>query len=165
MKKKIVISTSLSLVLLLYASVTYTGTKAKPSSIGQKLVGTWDVTLRFPICSMACQCPGGVPNIPIPALQTYSNDGTVEEVSGGSLFRSDALGSWEHVRNQEYTARYKFFIFNPTTGARISTEVVRSQIELQDSDSFTATATFDLFAADGSPISTSCPINITATRF
>ncbi len=61
--------------------------------------------------------PGGVPNIPIPALHTYASDGTMEEVSGGTLFRGDALGSWEHLRDQEYAARYKFFIFNPVTGS------------------------------------------------
>ena len=32
----------------------------------------------------------------------------MEEVSGGTLFRGDALGSWEHLRDQEYAARYKF---------------------------------------------------------
>ncbi len=89
----------------------------------------------------------------------------MEEVSGGTLFRGDALGSWEHLRDQEYAARYKFFIFNPVTGARTLTEVVTSQIELQGRDAFAATATFDLFAADGTPIPNGCQINITGTRF
>ena len=91
----------------------------------------------------------------------------MEEVSGGSLFRSDALGSWEHVRDQEYAARYKFYIFN-AAGQRILTEVVTSRIELQGHDAFEATATFDLFAPDGiTPIpgSQDCPITITGTRF
>ena len=60
-----------------------------------------------------------MPNIPIPALHTYASDGTMEEVSGGTLFRGDALGSWEHLRDQEYAARYKFFIFN-LSGRRAS---------------------------------------------
>jgi hypothetical protein len=168
MKRRTIITSGRSLALLLCLSVAYVGaagqTQQSPSA-GQKLVGTWDVTLRFPVCSAACPCPGGVPNIPIPALHTYSNDGTMVEVSGGTLFRSDALGSWEHVRDQEYSARYKFFIFNPTTGARILTEVVTSQIELQGRDALEATATLDLFAPDGSTISTGCQINITGTRF
>jgi hypothetical protein len=164
MKRKILITAGLSLALLLCLSVTYTGATPPPPT-GQKLVGTWNVTLRFPVCDATCQCPGGVANIPIPALHTYSSDGTMEEVSGGTLLRGDALGSWEHLRDQEYAARYKFFIFNPA-GARILTEVVTSQIELQDRDSFAATATFDLFAADGvNPIPQSCIINITGTRF
>ncbi len=166
MKRRILITAGLSLALLLCLS-GYIGATAQPPSTGQKLVGTWDVTLRFPVCDATCQCPGGVANIAIPALHTYSSDGTMEEVSGGTLFRGDALGSWEHLRDQEYAARYKFFIFNPTTGARILTEVVTSQIELQGRDAFQADATFDLFAADGTPIpeSQDCPIIITGTRF
>jgi hypothetical protein len=164
MKRRILITAGLSLALLLCLSGTYTRATVQSPSPGQKLVGTWDVTLRFPVCSATCQCPGGAPNIPIPALHTYSNDGTMEEVSGGTLFRSDALGSWEHVRDQEYSARYKFFVFN-AAGMRILTEVVTSQIQLQGPDAFDATATFDLFAADGSPIPNTCQINITGTRF
>jgi hypothetical protein len=79
-----------------------------------------------------------VPNLPIPALHTYSSEGTMTEVSGGTLFRGPALGSWEHVRDQEYSARYKFFIFNPATGARMLSEVVTSGIELQAPDAFQA---------------------------
>jgi hypothetical protein len=165
MKRRILTTAGLSLALLFCLSGTYTGATPQPPSTGQKLVGTWNVTLRFPVCDATCQCPGGVPNIPIPALHTYSSDGTMEEVSGGNLFRGDALGSWEHLRDQEYAARYKFFIFN-STGARTATEVVTSQIELQGRDAFAATATFDLFAADGvTPIPQSCIINMTATRF
>jgi hypothetical protein len=37
----------------------------------RKLEGTWNVTLQFPVCSTECPCPGGVPNIPIPALHMY----------------------------------------------------------------------------------------------
>ncbi len=165
MKRSILITAGLSLALLLCLSGTYTGATARPPSSGQKLVGTWDVTLRFPVCDATCQCPGGVPNIPIPALHTYSSDGTMEEVSGGTLFRGDALGVWEHLRDQQYAARYKFFIFN-AAAARTATEVVTSRIELQGRDAFAATATFDLFAADGTTVvSTGCPINITGTRF
>ncbi|MGH9881205.1 MAG: hypothetical protein ACRD6N_07195 [Pyrinomonadaceae bacterium] len=164
MKRKVLITAALSLVLLFCMSATYTGATA--THTGQNLVGTWAVTLRFPECTTACPCPGNIPNIPIPALHMYSNDGTMEEMSGGTLIRSDALGSWEHVRDHEYSARYKFFIFSLTNGARIQTEVITSEIELQGHDAFAATATFDLFAADGiTPISTRCPINISATRF
>lgn len=46
---------------------------------GRKLPGTWNVTLRFPECTTLCPCPGGVPDIPIPPLQTYSQDGSMLE--------------------------------------------------------------------------------------
>jgi hypothetical protein len=167
MKIRTLIPSARSLALVFCLSMTYIGVVGQSPSPGQKLVGTWDVTLRFPVCSAVCPCPPGVtPNTSIPALHTYSSDGTMTEVSGGTLFRSAALGSWEHVRDQEYSARYAFFVFDHTTGARTSKEVVRSQIELQGRDAFEATATFDLFAADGvTPILTGCQLNITGTRF
>ena len=169
MKTRILLMAGLSLVLLLCLSWTYTGVTAQPPSIGQRLVGTWEVTLRLPCGTSACPClPGVSSDTLIPAMQTYSGDGTMEEVSGGSLlfFRSDALGSWEHVGGQEYAARYKFFQFNPTTGERTFTEVVTSHIELQGHDAFEATATFNLFEADGvTPVRSGCPIGIIGTRF
>src|SRR5258705_5517195 len=51
----------------------------------RKLQGTWNVTLRFPVCSASCPCPGGVPNIPIPTLNTYLKDGTMLVTLGGSF--------------------------------------------------------------------------------
>ena len=169
MKKGILLTAGLLLALLLSLSWTYTGATAQPPSTGQKLVGTWEVTLRLPDCTFACQCPPGVgPDTLLPALHTYSSDGTMEEVYGGSLllFRSDALGSWENVGNQEYSARYKFFIFNPDTSERLFTDVVTSHIELQGRDAFVATATFNRFAADGvTVVRSGCPIEITGRRF
>ena len=169
MKTRIILTAGLSLALLFCVSWTYTGATAQPPSLGQRLVGTWEVTLRLPCGTSACPClPGVSSDTLIPAMQTYSGDGTMEEVYGGSLllFRSDALGSWEPVGGQEYAARYKFFIFNPTTGERIFTEVVTSHIELQEHDALEATATFNLFEADGvTLIRSGCPIEIIGTRF
>ena len=168
MKTRILITAGLSLALLFLLSWPYTGATAQPPAIGQRLVGTWEVTLRLPCGTSACPClPGVTSNTLIPALQTYSSDGTMDEVYGGSLllFRSDALGSWEQVGGQQYSARYKFFIFNPTTGERLFTEVVTSHIELQGRDAFEATATFDRFEADGvTPVRSDCPIEITGRR-
>ena len=172
MKRSILTTAGLSLALLLCLSVVYAGAagqKLQSPSPSQRLVGTWDVTLRLPGCTNACPCPPGVtPDTLIPALQTYSSDGTMEEVYGGSLllFRSDALGSWEQVGGQQYSARYKFFIFEPTTGERLFTDVVTSHIELQGRDAFEATATFNRFEADGvTPVRSGCPIEITGRRF
>jgi len=169
MKTKILLTAGLSLALLLCMSWIYTGATAQPPSFAQRLVGTWEVTLRLPACTFSCPCPPAVgPDTFTPALQTYSGDGTMEEVYGGSLLlvRSDALGSWEHVGGQQYSARYKFFVLNPTSGERIFTEVVTSNIELQGRDAFEATATFNLFEADGvTPVHLGCPIEVTGRRF
>ena len=169
MNQRILTAAGLSLAVMLCLSAAYALASALPPSAGQKLVGTWNVHLNYPVCNAACPClPGVGTDTLLPALHTYSDDGTMEEVYAGSLlrFRTDALGSWEHARDQEYTARYKFFLFNPTTGEHTRTEVVTSQINPQGKDAFEAAATYDLFEADGvTPVRTGCPMNITGTPF
>jgi hypothetical protein len=129
-----------------------------------RLAGTWNVTLRFPTCSALCSCPGGVPNIPIPALHSYVPHGALTEVGGGSNFRGPALGSWQRVGHHSYRARYKFFIFNPD-GTRRASEEITSDIDVTTPDAFEATAAFDLFDSAGTLIVHGCPIHATATRF
>jgi hypothetical protein len=129
----------------------------------RNLAGTWDVTLHFPECTPQCTCPGGVPNIPIPALQTYAANESILEVGGGSLFRGPGLGTWEHVGGHEFEVHFKFFLFKPD-GTRRGSEAVTSQIELTGANAFEATATFDLLDPMGNIVAKGCPINETATR-
>jgi len=130
----------------------------------RNLPGTWNVTLRFSDCTALCPCPGGVPNIPIPALHTYLKRESVLEIPGGTLFRGPGLGTWEHVGDHDFTAHFRFFIFNPD-GSRRGSEVVTSHIDLSSPDTFEAAATFDLFDAAGNMTGQGCRINETATRF
>jgi hypothetical protein len=64
-------------------------------------------------------------------------------------------------------ARFKFFIFNLTSGLSIGREELTKDIRLTGPDTFEATTTYDLFnvAAGGDPIAEGCIINETATRF
>jgi hypothetical protein len=135
------------------------------------LEGTWNVTLRFPVCDPPttvpfCSCPGGTPNIPISGLHMYLKHGSFLEVPGGSLFRGPGLGSWERLGHNQFEARFKFFLFN-TDGSRGGNEEVTNHIHLTGHDAFEATATFDLFDATGNRLSPEegCTINETATRF
>ena len=134
------------------------GTKDK------KLLGTWNVTLRFPVCSAGCPCPGGVPNIPIPTLNSYIEDGTLQVALGGSLFSGPGHGSWERIGHNQFKARFKFFLFNSSGMLRGSEEVTKD-ILLTGPDAFEATSSFDLFDAAGNMTSQGCIINETATRF
>lgn len=129
----------------------------------RKFPGTWNVTLMFPVCTPPCSCPGGVPNIPIPALHTYSSDGSILEAGGFILFRGPGMGSWEYIGNGQFDSRFKFFVFKPD-GTRAGSEVVTNHITLTGPDSFQANATFDFFNPAGSVVAQGCPINETATR-
>ncbi len=129
-----------------------------------RLVGTWNVTLKFPTCSATCPCPGGVPNIPVPALHSYQAHGSFLEIAGGTLLRGPGAGSWEHTDDHKFGARFKFFLFNPD-GTRRGSEEVKNEIELTGPDTFEASATFDLFDAAGNVIGQGCAIDESATRF
>jgi hypothetical protein len=138
------------------------GDRTAPST----LAGTWNVTLRFPVCSTECPCPGNTPNIPTPGLHMYLKHGSYLAASGGSLLSGPQLGSWERLGHHQFEARYKFFLFN-ADGSRRGYEEVTNHIHLTGPDTFEATATFDLFDATGTRTSPEegCTINATATRF
>src|SRR5712691_660099 len=143
-RKWFTLLTGIALAALLTLLVGQTPVVGQGEGEPRKLADTWNVTLRFPQCTTACPCPGGVPNIPIPALHTYLQEGSIEEVPGGTLFRGPGVGSWEHVGEHQFVARLKFFIFN-AAGMRTASEEVTSHIELTGPNTFEAAATFDLF--------------------
>ena len=80
------------LAVMLMLLVGQTPVFGNDDNEGPKLVGTWNVTLKFPQCTTECPCPGGMPNIPIPALQTYLKHGAMLEV-GSTFLRSTGLNS------------------------------------------------------------------------
>jgi len=130
------------------------------------LVGTWDVILRFPesSCNNACSCPGNTPDIPIPTLNTFlEHHGMLW--SAGALVVGPGHGMWEYLGDNQFTARFKFFIFDLTTGFLTGNEAVTKDIRVTGPDTFEATSTYDLFDAAGNPTATGCIINETATRF
>jgi len=129
-----------------------------------KLQGVWDVTLRFPVCNATCTCPGGVPNIPIPSLNTFQKDNTLQVALGGSLFAGPGQGSWERLGYNHFKARFKFFVFN-ASGIRVASEEVTKSINFTSPDAFQSSSTYDFFNAAGTLTAQSCPINETATRF
>ena len=130
----------------------------------RNLVGTWNVTLQFPVCSPTCPCPGGIPNIPVHALQTYVRRGTIVEAPAGTLFRGPGLGSWTGEDDHDFVAHFKFFLFKPDGTPRGSEEVT-DNIDVTGANTFTAAATFDLFDTAGNMLAQGCPINESATRF
>jgi hypothetical protein len=131
------------------------------------LVGTWDVTLRFPesSCNNACNCPGNTPDIPIPTLNTFLEHGGMLW-SAGSLIAGPGHGTWEYFGDSHFTARFKFFLFfDLTTGLQTGYEEVTKDIRLTGPDTFEATSTYDLFDATGTVVAEGCLINETASRF
>ena len=149
------------LCLAILLSLLVGSTAAEPMDI----VGTWDVTVRFPECTTACPCPGSEANIPIQGMHQYQPHGALLEIPS-TVFRGPGVGSWERVSKGQFAARFKFFFFD-SEFVRIGSEEVTSHIRLTGPDNFEATGTFDLFEPDGDPVqgSTGFSINAIATRF
>jgi hypothetical protein len=155
----------LSCVALIAMLVPVIGQSATAQERGEheSLAGTWNVTLQFPACSAQCPCPGGTPNIPIPAVQQYDEKGSMEELGGAAIFRGPGLGNWKRAGDGQFVAKFKFFTFN-TSGFGTGSEVVTSNIVLTGDDAFEASSTFTLFNATGGVVGEGCNINATATR-
>jgi hypothetical protein len=138
----------------------------------RKVEGTWDVTLQFPeeTCDRPeCNCPANTPNIPIPALNTFLKGGGMLW-SGSALAVVTGQGGWKSLGHNHYSARFKFYIFNPATGFRTGYEELTKDIRLTGPDelgrdTFEATTKYDLFDAADQLIATECLINESATRF
>ena len=117
-------------------------------------------------CSSQCPCPGGTPNFPVPVLHMYLKHGSYLQASGGNLFNSPALGSWEGIGHHQFEVRYKFFLFD-SNGSLSRIEEVTNHVHLTGPDTFEATAIFHLFDANGRETSPKegCLLYRTAKRF
>src|SRR5439155_17859632 len=164
LKAMLVATLAVILMQMAFRPVALLGKHDGEGAKDLKLQGPWNVTLRFPVCNALCTCPGGVPNIPIPTLNTYLKDSTLLFASGGSLFAGPGHGSWERTGYNNFKARFKFFVFN-ANGIRVGSEEVTKAIGLTGPDAFEATSMFDFFDAAGNMTAHGCPIKETGTRF
>ena len=141
------------------------GDRAAP----RKFEGTWDVTLKFPkaTCDRTeCQCPGGVPNLPILTVNTFLKGGGLLWSSAGTFLVGPGQGGWKRLGRNRFEARFKFYIFDLATGRSTGREEVTQAIRLTGRDRYTGTMTYDLFDAEGTMTAQECRANIdTATRF
>jgi hypothetical protein len=96
---------------------------------------------------------------------TFMQGGTLQEDSTGSapLPRASGHGVWKHLGENDFAYAVQFFRFN-TNGTYHSKTVARWQVVMDDSgDSYSATATVQVFLSGGGVINV-CTSE-TATRF
>ncbi len=133
-----------------------------------KLEGTWDVTLKWPKATCdrtACNCPGGVPNIPITTLNTFLKGGGMVW-STTVPFVGTGQGQWQSLGHNDFMDHFKFYNFDLSTGFPIRYEDVTQDIHLTSPDTYTGTMAYDLFDAAGNILAQGCRVNIdSATRF
>lgn len=131
----------------------------KLSSGNGKIVGVWDVRVTRRDCQT-----GDSLGVNSPVMNMFNRGGTLLETSAGSpTRRGPGLGTWQYAGGQSYSAIFRFFRFN-ADGSFAGTRRVARTIELsQDANEFTATATDELFDANGNLFQAGCATE-TATR-
>jgi hypothetical protein len=153
-----------ALTLLLTLTATRMSASAqeesgKLSSGNGKIVGVWDVRVTRRDCQT-----GDALGVNSPVMNMFNRGGTLLETSAGSpTRRGPGLGTWQYVGEQSYSAVFRFFRFN-ADGSFAGTRRVARTIELsQDANEFTATATDEIFDANGNLTQAGCATE-TATR-
>jgi len=126
----------------------------------RKLEGSWNHT------GTRLNCSTGASMGTFVAMFTFNRGGTFWE-SGTQIspaLRSPSHGIWSYDSNGSYTTAFQFFRFN-ADGTLAGRQIIRQQVELsQDGNSYTTTATAQVFDVNGNVIANNCSSG-TGTRF
>jgi len=123
------------------------------------IVGVWKATKM----GDNCDDPNQQLTPPFPDLLTFHGDGTMTE-DDATVGATNGYGSWQREPgSQNYSFRYTAFSTDENGGLTIS-GIVTVNVHLTDASSYTASATIEIFDADGNLIATFCGKS-TATRF
>jgi hypothetical protein len=158
-----VFGVALTLVLALAATrmsaSAQEAAEGKLSSGNGKIVGVWDVRVTRRDCQT-----GDALGVNPPVMNMFNRGGTLLETAAGlPTRRGPGLGTWQYVGGGRYSAVFRFFRFN-SDGSFAGTRRVARIIELsRDANEFTATATDELFDANGNLFQAGCATE-TATR-
>jgi hypothetical protein len=141
----------------LIALVTQTSSLAESAQKHQGIEGVWDATITMVRCDTGAAIGTGH------AILMFIAGGSLTDITP-DFVHSAGLGTWRHLRGQNYTATDRFFVFN-TDGSFSGTQVVtRPDIALSSTaNEYTNTATAEFFNSADQLVSTGCSAVI-ATR-
>ncbi len=126
----------------------------------RKLEGSWDtVTTRL-------NCQTGAVLGTFQAMLSFGRGGVMWDASSqlNPVLRSPSNGVWYYEDGRHYETAFQFFRFN-ADGTFAGRQIVRQEIELsRDGNSYTATATAQIFDVAGNVIQNNCSSGV-ATRF
>lgn len=126
----------------------------------QGLVGSWDlqVTIR--------DCESGVPFVTFPAMNSYNQGGTTQQVAlpEPGMTALAGHGVWRHDIGRNYSGAFRFLILNANP-ALVRRVTVRSAISLGlDGNSYTSTDAAEIRNLNGDLLESACSTS-EATRF
>jgi len=126
-----------------------------------RLTGTWNVTLTVRNCAT------GEPVTTIKELATFSRGGTMIASTAGlaPAAKTPGHGAWRHLTGLSYAYSFKFFRFDPATGALAGWTIIRQEALVNASgDDYTSEGGAEFYNTAGVQVGSACS-TISATRF
>jgi hypothetical protein len=134
-----------------------------PRELNPTIEGVWQVSRQ----GVNCNDPNQQLGPPFPAIMTFHRDGTVTGATKSPVsgpFDTPEYGLWQREPgSQNYSFREVNYRYDGN-GTFIGPLVLTADVELTDANSFTYSATIQIFDANGNLIDTHCGRG-TATRF
>ena len=148
---KVISSLALAIVIALVTQIWAFAASAqkRQGQEQQGIEGVWDVSVTIVQCNTGQAIGTGH------AILMFSDGGSLTQISTNSLF-STGLGTWRHLRAQDYTAVDRFFEFM-ADGSFAGTSVITRDIELSsNADEYTAPSVSEFYNPAGQLVSTTC---------
>ncbi len=143
--------------MFLLSAAAFGQSDAQSDRGGRRLAGTWDTVVT------GRNCDTGVPIISFQSIVSFHRGGTFSGISNGRppTLRTSELGVWKRVKGNEYSFRWKAYLFN-AAGQATGFQVVTQELELDD-DSWTSSGISQAFTLDGVLTGSACS-TIVASR-
>jgi hypothetical protein len=141
-KRKLIVALAAGVAAVAVAVGAIGTADATSGGSGNRLAGTWSVTLDRP-----------APLPPLTSLQVYTRPGSMVESANDTASRSPQYGSWKRVAGRKYAVTGVFFRFDPQSGAFVGRAKINRTIRVSDDGkSFTFTGRAMVFDANGNVV-------------
>ena len=149
----------LAIALALAASTSLVWSADRPPrETTPTIQGVWQVARH------GVDCNTGEELSSFPAIMTFHRDGTVTGDTGALVGETNEYGSWQREPGSQNYSFRELFLSTDENGALASSAVITASVHLDSANSWTYSATIEIFDADGNLIFTACGRG-TATRF
>jgi hypothetical protein len=132
----------------------------QPRTAIPTIVGVWQVART----GVNCDDPNQQLVGPFPAIMTFHRDGTVTGDTGALEGYTNEYGSWQREPGSQNYSFREMALSTDENGALATSGVITANVHLTDANSFTYSATIEIFDADGNLIGTFCGRS-SGTRF
>jgi hypothetical protein len=147
-----------AIVLSLAASTSLLWSADRPQR-SPTIEGVWQVTRM----GVDCNDPNQT-RPPFPAIMTFHRDGTMTADTGALKGYTNEYGSWQREPGSHNYSFRDTALSTDKNGDLATSGIITATVHLTDANSFTYSATIQIFDADGNLIGTFCGRS-TGTRF